>query len=253
MIELIYNARYQALTMLKNRGYHISTSLFNMNMERFTILYNEYMDGNETILDILIKNKDGIAKISWIPIIKESKITNIVELFKLDICNFREITNHSDVGISNKDNLVIILINKNKNEMESKDYFINNINIENNYTSLFTLFQLQVNITEHYLVPKHILLNKKEIINLRKKNFINLPAIIRFANNSYGDLETVGDPIARYYGLQTNDIVKIIRNSNKDNCQNIFFRKVYDESNSNSIITSEIKKSLYIPNITDFE
>ena len=67
---------------------------------------------------------------------------------------------------------------------------------------IFTGNELVVNITEHELVPKHILLSKedKEILLKRYKIKENqLPKIL------------VTDPVARFLGLKRGDVVKIIR------------------------------------------
>ena len=69
---------------------------------------------------------------------------------------------------------------------------------------IFTVNELVVNITEHELVPKHILLSKedKDILLKRYKIKENqLPKIL------------VTDPVARFLGLKRGDVVKIIRNS----------------------------------------
>lgn len=244
MIDLIYNARYQALTILTNRGYHVPNSLFNISKQRINILYKEFLDGTETILNIIIKNKGCLAKIAWIDKIKKNSIEDVREQFKKDINNFsQEILKDVKKNINNN-NLIIISINNKK--LLEKDYFIKNeegnfINIENNYTSLFTIHQLQFNLIDHILVPKHIVLNNKELKDLKKK--INyqpgiFPKLLRFANIESGETNTKGDPVARYYGLKTGDIVKIIRNlpelpkGGLSNTQSILYREVTDISNN---------------------
>ena len=69
---------------------------------------------------------------------------------------------------------------------------------------IFTLTELTVNITEHELVPKHILLSLKEKEDLLKRYRIKdsqLPKIL------------ISDPVARYLGLKRGDVVKIERKS----------------------------------------
>ena len=67
---------------------------------------------------------------------------------------------------------------------------------------IFTLGDLVVNITEHELVPKHLLLSPEDKELLLKRYKIKehqLPKIL------------LNDPVARYLGLKRGDVVKIIR------------------------------------------
>ena len=64
--------------------------------------------------------------------------------------------------------------------------------------------ELIVNITQHELVPKHVPLKDKEKEEVLKKYRINDNQLPRIK---------IEDPIARYYGMQRGDVVKIIRKS----------------------------------------
>lgn len=68
------------------------------------------------------------------------------------------------------------------------------INIE-----LFQADDLQFNITEHKLVPTHILLSKNEAKAFKEKYGTNIPILLRT------------DAIVRFYDFAKGDIIKIVR------------------------------------------
>eukprot|EP00294_Goniomonas_avonlea_P011746 CAMPEP_0114550254 /NCGR_PEP_ID=MMETSP0114-20121206/5974_1 /TAXON_ID=31324 /ORGANISM="Goniomonas sp, Strain m" /LENGTH=182 /DNA_ID=CAMNT_0001735013 /DNA_START=3 /DNA_END=551 /DNA_ORIENTATION=- len=64
--------------------------------------------------------------------------------------------------------------------------------------------ELLVNITKHMLVPKHTILTAEEKVTLLKRYKLSEGQLPRCQ---------LIDPLARYYGLQRGDVVRIIRTS----------------------------------------
>ena len=81
---------------------------------------------------------------------------------------------------------------------------INSINAINDRIEYFSESELIINITEHCLVPKHEIISEEETSSLLKKYSLKENQLPRINKK---------DPVARYFGLQKNQIVKIIRSS----------------------------------------
>ena len=67
---------------------------------------------------------------------------------------------------------------------------------------LFSLDNLQYNITKHRYVRPHIKLTKSEQEEFRQKMGTDIPLLLKT------------DPICRFYNFEKGDIIKIIRKDN---------------------------------------
>ena len=94
-----------------------------------------------------------------------------------------------------------IIISKEINKKTTQQFIKNSKN-----TEIFIEHELMINIVDHEIVPKHILLSDDEAAEVLEKYLAkkkNMPKIYS------------GDPIARYYNMQPNNICRIIRPSNR--------------------------------------
>jgi len=66
---------------------------------------------------------------------------------------------------------------------------------------LFTIRELQYNITKHILVPTHICLSDQESTEFRKKFGNRFPVILK------------SDPVCKFYNFKRGDVIKIVRKS----------------------------------------
>lgn len=99
-------------------------------------------------------------------------------------------------ALASNDHLICILCTNNKPDHRNLQTDINN-------TEIFWYKSLTFNITKHSLVPRHELLEKYKINELKKAYYLtsveNLPTIL------------AKDPVAKYYNMRHGDICKITR------------------------------------------
>ena len=180
----LYKVRETILEMINDRGYLVSESE-NITFEQFVLKYN-----NKNI-DIFINDE-----------VKNKKIyvhfhNDIKNFSKGDLKNVMQkvISEFSDQDIN-----LILLLREKENSAVSKELMKEAYkNVE-----VFLKKNMLFNITHHVLVPKHILLSKEEEKDLLEKY-----------NTTKGKLPKISkvDPIAKYYGMKSDQICKIIRKS----------------------------------------
>lgn len=100
------------------------------------------------------------------------------------------------ISIMNKENANKCIIVYRSNVTSSAKKSLETLEYE---FELFAMHELQLNITKHRLVPKHIRVSSSEKEELDKNYKGKLPIILS------------SDPISRYYGFKKGEYIRIIR------------------------------------------
>ena len=182
--KILYRVRKTIIEMLEDRGYSVP-EIENLTFEQFMIKYN-----NKN-LDIFINDESKNKKI-YIHFYNELK-----NFSKSDLKNImQKITSeYQDENIN-----IILLLRDKENSAVTKE--LNKTSFTN--VEIFLKSNMIFNITHHEYVPKHIILTpeeEKELLEKYNTTKTKLPKISSL------------DPIAKYYGMKTNQICKIIRKS----------------------------------------
>ena len=178
----LYKCRKTVLEMLTDRGYPVPEN-FNISFDDFLLLLEE------NNLDLyLINGEDDSIYVRFLydygKNLTEKELGNMKEEIK-------EITEDPDIKM-----IFILKINPSKNNMETLEKVKN--------VEVFWQDRLTFNYTKHDLVPQHIPMKPDEIeelLKLKKWKKSQLPKLSR------------SDPIAKYYGMKSDDVFKIIRQS----------------------------------------
>lgn len=187
----LFRVRRTVAQMLNDRGYLVPQKELDMTREDFVQPPPEGfgLAPRSEDLTILVPRKDGSSEQMFVFFPEEVKVG--VKTIK----TYAERMKSESVGRA-------ILVAKSAltpfakqclQEMQPK-YIV----------ELFLESELLVNITQHTLVPKHQLLSeedKRALLNRYKVKESQLPRI------------QISDPVARYYGLQRGQVVRIVRPS----------------------------------------
>ena len=182
--QTLYKVRNTVLEMLSDRKY-IVPDIENISFEEFVIKYN-----NKNI-DIFVNDE---IKNERIYIHFHNEIKNFS---KNDLKNIMQtiISKYNDQDI----NLILILREKENSAISkelSKDTYKN--------VEIFLRKNMVFNVTKHVYVPKHIILTKDEEKELLEKYYTTKGKLPKMPKS---------DPIAKYYGMKSEQICKIIRKS----------------------------------------
>jgi DNA-directed RNA polymerase subunit H (RpoH/RPB5) len=195
-INELFKSRQNLVTFLKRQGFNVE------NYESFSIHEVNAMFQSKQ-MDMLLKKDDGTKKTYvkyhsgklGIHIDKSIHPVNIYEYIE-DLFTLEEVLNKDD-------DLIIIIGDEPNNTVEK---LLRHIWEQDKiFVNVISMKRLQYNILDHKDNPLHIVLNKDEAIEVRRKyNIMNdkqMPDISRF------------NPTAQLIGIRPGDICKIIRPS----------------------------------------
>jgi len=184
--KLFFNARKTTLELLEDRHYEVPEELKNISYYDF----KELFDKNQ--LDFLVEHKEDKNKQIYIYHHIDTK-----NFSKKDLVNLgKMIKDDYPTKITN----VILIVDDNPTSQITKELTTQ----EYKNFEIFLLKELLINISKHMYQPKFEILNKEETENVFKENGFN-------ASNCPILLST--DPIAKYYGMKSGQLIRIIRRS----------------------------------------
>ncbi len=190
----LYNSRVIILEILSSIGYNTEDYKNFKSHELHAMMKNNEMD-------MLLNNEKSGKKI-YVKFFeltgKQSKVLRqtIIEEIIEDLYDIENI-------LTDNDDLLIISEN---NPSEPINIYLKHIwESEKKYINIISLKNLQYNILNHTLVPKHTILNKEETEEFKKKynitNNSEIPEISRF------------DPVAKLLGMRPEQVCEIERSS----------------------------------------
>eukprot|EP01132_Coremiostelium_polycephalum_P004121 gene4121-5157_t len=188
-LNRLYQIRKTVIQMLGDRGYLVGQADSDLTKEGFKAKYNA--EGSRKALMIFLVKKDDPADLIYVFFPDDPKV---------GVKPIREyVTQMKDKQV----NRAIIVVQQNITPF-AKQALAEFSQAKKIILEQFSEAELLVNITHHTLVPKHILLTKEEKLELLSRYKMKETQLPRIQIN---------DPIARYYGLQRGNVVKIIRPS----------------------------------------
>lgn len=179
---------YKTITkMLDDRGYLLSQKELNRTIEQFKDEFGE--DPTRARLGLLVPKKDDPTEKIFVFFPDEPKVG--VKTIK----QYAQMMKDENVNRA----ILVVQVNLTPHARQSL------VEVQSRFLlEQFQEAELLVNITEHVLVPKHVLLSddeKKTLLQRYKVKETQLPRI------------QLSDPVARYYGVRRGQVMKIIRPS----------------------------------------
>lgn len=184
----LFRIRRTVLKMLRKRGYIVDEDMLSMDTEGFRQRFTD--NPNRDALTVLVEKTDDTTDQLFVFFPTDEKLgLGPIKLY----CNRMKDNNVSRAIIVVRGSLTSIAKTA-ISELSQRGFKL----------EYFKDAELLVDITEHKLVPEHVVLSedeKKKLLERYRLKEFQLPRIL------------VTDPVARYLGLERRKVVKIIRPS----------------------------------------
>mmetsp|Transcript_22677 Transcript_22677/g.20595 ORF Transcript_22677/g.20595 Transcript_22677/m.20595 type:complete len:222 (-) Transcript_22677:14-679(-) len=183
--------------MLKKRGYTVDDSHINMTTEDFQNVFTD--NPSRESLTILVQKIDDPEEQLYVFFPEGDKTGSDKTSEKIGVTHLKK---YYQRMLDENVRRAIIIVRTNMTPFAKQ--LIKEVAIRGYRMEYFREMELLVDITEHKLVPEHIVLSqqqKQELLDRYRLKPSQLPRI------------QVTDPVARYLGLKPHQVVKIIRPS----------------------------------------
>ena len=196
--KIYFNIRKTTLEMIQDRGFKVSDEDLMMTYQDFS----NRLEENQ--INIVALHQSSNLKGIYVHHILETKTFSKKDLLNLKL--------FMDENYPTKEMTVIIITQDKPTPQIAKEL----LNDEFKLYEVFLTKMLMFNITHHELIPKHVVLTEEEakkVIDDFDATKSQLPKLLPT------------DPIAKYYGMKTGTVCKIVRNSQMTG-ESIYYRIV---------------------------
>lgn len=196
--RIYFRVRQTTIEMLEDRGFTVSLEDKNLSYQDFA----NRLEENQ--INITANHKSNSSKTVYVSYILESKTFS-----KKDLTTLKAFI---DETFPTREMSVIVIVQEKPTPQIAKEL----LNDEFKNYEIFLTKNLMFNITHHEIVPKHILLNEEDVnkvLDEYQSTKSQLPKILST------------DPVAKYYGMKSGDVCKIIRYSPMTG-ESIYYRMV---------------------------
>ncbi|CAF0925548.1 unnamed protein product [Adineta ricciae] len=196
--SLVYNfwrMRRTALHMCHDRGYIVGQDELDQTFEQFKDTFGDKPSESKpsrSHLTIMVAHNDDPTNLLAVRFTDNDKKVGVAEVKEY-------LRRMEDENLTNT--ILVVQIGLSP---AARDLIQNGLENQKIHIQVFLEDELLVNITEHNLVPKHVILTPEEKQELLQRYRLKESQLPRIQS---------GDPVARYFGLARGQVVRITRAS----------------------------------------